>query len=179
MAHSLHSHHTHRFRTLFGGNTVIGLCSSVSPSMDTLIWKDLSNFSSSLLSVSMRAISHNCCEYVVSNDVRITNGPLARIFLSLAFVVFAISVLAFTSAVVVIGGPANPMKMPRPKQAKNAKNTITNSRLFIEYRRICTERSQRSWWYAGAMYLLNSLKRSLNCDNVFRMRSNKPPDGRW
>lgn len=35
--------------------------------------------------------------------------------------------------------PANPMNTPNPKQAKNAKNTITNSPLCIEYTLIWTD----------------------------------------
>lgn len=39
--------------------------------------------------------------------------------------------------------------------------------------------SQRSWWYAGAIYLLNSLNKSLNCDRVLRILLFQPPAGRW
>lgn len=65
-------------------------------------------------------------------------------FLSFALDVFKISDLALIVVVDVIGGPAKPINILRPKHTKNAKIAITNSRLFIEYSRIGTERSHRS-----------------------------------
>lgn len=47
------------------------------------------------------------------------------------------------------------------------------------FSRKITYLSQRSWWYAGAIYLLNSLKRSLNCDNAFLTLKFQLVDGRW
>jgi len=49
----------------------------------------------------------------------------------------------------------------------------------FEWSSRATYLSQRSWWYAGAIYLLNSLKRSLNCDNAFLTLRFQPADGRW
>uniref|UniRef100_A0A182ITZ6 Uncharacterized protein n=1 Tax=Anopheles atroparvus TaxID=41427 RepID=A0A182ITZ6_ANOAO len=79
------------------------------------------------------------------SGVRITNGPLARWPLPVASALpFGSSELPLTLLMTVIGGPASPMKMPSPKQAKNARKTVANSRLFIEYSRMCTDRSHRS-----------------------------------
>lgn len=120
--------------------------------------------------------THNCCEYVVIRGVFMAKGPLAK--KSSFFIVwFGTKLAALISDDHVIGGPANPINIPKPKHAKKAINTITTSRLCILYKRILTERSQRSWWYAGAMYLLNSLNKSLNCDKKFLIRSMSPPVG--
>uniref|UniRef100_A0A182VKV8 Uncharacterized protein n=1 Tax=Anopheles merus TaxID=30066 RepID=A0A182VKV8_ANOME len=53
-----------------------------------------------------------------------------------ATVPFGCSEPPLTLLITVMGGPASPIKMPSPKQAKKARKTVANSRLFIEYSRM-------------------------------------------
>lgn len=59
-------------------------------------------------------------------------GPVAMMSLFSMAEALGRMEVAVISVVVVIGGPASPIKMPNPKQAKKAIKTITNSRLFME-----------------------------------------------
>lgn len=135
----------------------------------------------SVFCVFILAIIHSCWLYVDNFGVFIINGPVAISLKLVALFSFGRMEMASTAVVSVIGGPetenyafspsardgtlpARPMKTVNPKQAKNRMKIITNSLLFIEYRRICTDLkarpinprvgfcregaylSQRSWW---------------------------------
>lgn len=122
------------------------ILSIISPKI-IIIYKTISqhhNFSPSIFSVDNFAMTHNCCEYVVIGGVLIVNGPVAMSFLFVWFwLSFGNKDFPSNSTVLVIGGPVIPTNIPKPKQAKNARKTITNSLLCIVYSRIWTDLEQQ------------------------------------
>lgn len=113
-------------------------------------------YTPSLLSVSTTAINHSLWLYTVRLGVFITYGPCGNE----PFVCFNTST-PLILLVNVIGGPeiklkflkkmfqnhktvcvnkpVKPMNNTNPIAVNRMMNTITNSRLFIEYKRMCTD----------------------------------------